>query len=370
MKHEIRGYEAVKTAAKDFETYSSDLQGDRDVRDYKQLPLEVDPPRHALFREPMQKLFTSELLAPKIPSFEALAKKLIEDINKKGSAEIGKDLALPFVIGCLTIIYNRKQDYYEWLSWGPDVWLAEAYSKGLVTPESQRAHRDRNFEAVTQRSGDTLQTYLTRVFDQAEKNLSEGLPAFDLWDEVCRIEVEGKILSRDEMLGIANVMLAGGRDTVIKLLTGLTWHLIKNPVDRNYLRDNPDEMNAAIAEMVRYLSPLAKMERVVNHADGTQEYVLLNFLSANYDEEVFENPEEVNFKRGRNPHLGFGFGRHTCLGLKMTDYEAKAFLKTLLENWPGWEFDGEPDIEWITDGEGDSSFQAIERFNSVRVRLI
>jgi cytochrome P450 len=368
MKQEIRGYEAVKAAAKDFETYSSDLQGDRDVRNYRQLPLEADPPRHALFRDPMQRLFTSELLAPKIPKFEELAKSLIAEINQKGHAELGKDLALPYVIGCLTIIYNRPQDYAEWLSWGPDVWLAEAYSKGLITPDSQRAHRERNFEQPTQRSGVTLQSYLTRVFDAADENLANGELAKDLWDDVCRLEVNDQRVNREEMLGIANVMLAGGRDTVIKLLTGLTWHLMKSAQDRQYLAENPDALNGAIAELIRYLSPLAKMERVVKHEDGTQEYVLLNFLSANYDTSIFENPEQIDIKRGRNPHLGFGFGRHTCLGLKITDYEAKAFLKTLLDNWPNWQFDGEPDIEWITDGEGADAIQAIERFNEVRVK--
>ena len=37
---------------------------------------------------------------------------------------MGKEIALPYVIGCLTIIYNRPQDYDEWLAWGPDVWTA------------------------------------------------------------------------------------------------------------------------------------------------------------------------------------------------------------------------------------------------------
>ena len=47
-RKEITGYHEVRAAARDYETYSSDLQGDRDVRNYRQLPLEVDPPRHQL----------------------------------------------------------------------------------------------------------------------------------------------------------------------------------------------------------------------------------------------------------------------------------------------------------------------------------
>jgi len=46
----ITGHKAVRAALRDTSTYSSDLQGDADVRDYRQLPLEVDPPRHHLYR--------------------------------------------------------------------------------------------------------------------------------------------------------------------------------------------------------------------------------------------------------------------------------------------------------------------------------
>lgn len=77
MRAEIRGYDAVRNAAKDFQTYSSNLLGDRDVRDYRQLPLEADPPRHTNFRSAVQPLFMSDAIAKHRPDFEAHAKTLI-----------------------------------------------------------------------------------------------------------------------------------------------------------------------------------------------------------------------------------------------------------------------------------------------------
>ena len=53
-RREVRGYEAVRAAARDFATYSSDLIGDRHARDYRQLPLEADPPRHTALRKALQ----------------------------------------------------------------------------------------------------------------------------------------------------------------------------------------------------------------------------------------------------------------------------------------------------------------------------
>lgn len=65
-------------------------------------------------------------------------------------------------------------------------------------------------------------------------------------------------------------------------------------------------------------------------------YVGMSFISANFDESVFENPFEMKLDRPRNPHLSFGFGPHTCLGNHVAEIEAKVFLETLLDanlNW-------------------------------------
>ena len=360
-RKEIRGYDAVRNAAKDFETYSSDLLGDRDVRTYRQLPLEADPPRHTSFRSAVQPLFLSAAIEPKVKDFEALAKKLFDELNENGGGDITTDIALPFVIGCLTIIYNRPQDYAEWLAWGPDVWTAESHSSGATE------HK---------RDGATLQAYLDRVFDAAAANVVTDPAKQDVWDVVSQLVVDGQPVSREEMQGIANVLLAGGRDTVIKLLTGLSWHLISNPADRMFLAENQDWFNRTIAEMVRFLSPLPKMERVLE-ADRTakdqdrdpNKYVLLSFVSANHDKSIWPDSDRVDIHRDRKPHLAFGFGRHSCMGMNITEHEAGAFLRVLLNNWPNWIFDGEPEIDWAIaeDANGDE-IKFIDRFKSLKVK--
>jgi cytochrome P450 len=360
-RKEIRGYDAVRNAAKDFETYSSDLLGDRDVRTYRQLPLEADPPRHTSFRSAVQPLFLSAAIEPKVGQFEALARKLISELTARGGGDIASEISLPFVIGCLTIIYDRPQDYEEWLSWGPDVWTAESHSQG---------------HAEHKRDGATLQDYLDRVFDAAQANPVTDPTKQDVWDVVSQLVVDEQPVSRDEMQGIANVLLAGGRDTVIKLLTGLTWHLVANEPDREFLKANQDWFNRTIAEMVRYLSPLPKMERVLeadrtaNDADrDPSKYVLLSFVSANHDKSIWPDADQINLQRDRKPHLAFGFGRHSCMGMNITEHEAGAFLRVLLNEWPNWVFDGEPEIEWSSAEAADGSeIKFIDRFKSLKVK--
>lgn len=373
MRREIRGYEAVREAARNWEEYSSDLLGDRDVRDYRQLPLEADPPRHTKFRMALNPVFSPSALRPLAPEFEALARELIGELKARGNFEAVEDLVLPYVMGCLTIIYKRPQDYAEWRSWGPDVWNAAAYQRGEDVHAAEIAHRNRDFSAESPRSGALLQAYLDRVFDEAEARVAAGEPERDIWDYVAGLVIDEVPVNRKEMQGIANVLLAGGRDTVIKLLSGFVWHLMKNTDDAQWLRDDEEHFRPAIQELARFLTPLPRMERVprefavgTDAERNTDEYVLLGFVSANHDPARFEHPEEIDFHRERNAHIAFGFGPHACLGQNITEIEAAAFLRALLPAIGDWSFAGEPDIYWESEQLADgSSIQYLDRFKRI-----
>lgn len=377
MREEIRGYNEVREAARDWETYSSDLLGDRDVRDYRQLPLEADPPRHTKFRMALNPVFSPGALRPLAPDFEDLAKKLIGELKTRKSFEVLEDLVIPYVIGCLSIIYKRPQDYEDWRSWGPDVWNAAAYRRGDDVHAAEEAHRNRDFDAESPRDGAVLQEYLDKVFDEAEQRVASGLDERDIWDFVAALVVDDERVNRKEMQGIANVLLAGGRDTVIKLLTGFVWHLVNTPIDADFIRESEENFRPAVQEMARYLSPLPRMERVPReYAVGddasrdTDKYVLLGFVSANHDRERFENPETINFHRERNAHIAFGFGPHSCLGQNITEIETIAFLKAVLPELATWNIVGEPEIVWVDEPLADgSTTKYLDKFKNVTIEL-
>ena len=254
------------------------------------------------------------------------------------------------------------------MSWGPDVWTAGSHQQELAHPGEKIEHK---------RDGRILHDYLDRVFDQALANPRPYADGGDVWDYLTELRVEGEALTRHEMQGIANVLLAGGRDTVIKLTTGLVWHLMANPSDREFLSENPQWFNRTVAEMVRYLTPLPKMERVLaedrvgsDTERDTDKYVLLSFVSANYDKSIWPDPERIDIHRERKPHLAFGFGRHSCMGMNITEHEAGAFLDVLLTEWPNWKFDGEPEIEWgEAQGAAGETIRFIDRFAALRVKV-
>jgi len=375
MRKEIRGYNEVREAARDWEAYSSDLLGDRDVRDYRQLPLEADPPRHTKFRMALNPVFSPGALRPLAPDFEAMAIRLLAELKQRETFEVIEDLVIPYVIGCLTIIYKRPQDFDEWRAWGPDVWNAAAYMRGEDVHAAEVAHRNRDFNALSPRSGEVLQTYLDQVFDEAEVRVKSGEPERDIWDFVAGLVIDEVAVDRKEMQGIANVLLAGGRDTVIKLLSGFVWHLIEKPSDADFIRASEEHFRPAIQEMARYLSPLPRMERVPREfAVGddanrdTDKYVLLGFVSANHDPERFENPETIDFQRERNAHIAFGFGPHSCLGQNITEIETIAFLKAVLPELASWKFAEQPNLVWVDEPLADgSTTHYLDKFKSIRI---
>ncbi len=309
----ITGNAAVRAAARDYERYSSDLQGDQDVRDYKQLPLEVDPPQHGAIRQLIAPWFLKDSLAQHSDAFGKLIGELIEETRANGRVEVIQDLALPMVVRCLGVVFDRPQDVDEWYSWGPDTWITD--EDGI-------------------RHGDHLDRYLKKTFDELDAH-----PTDDIFGVVNRAEIEGRPLTRLEKYGIANLVLAGGRDTVVKLVCGSLSYLAHNEKLRSQLRSDPAGIPDFILEMVRFLSPLPMMHRVDTEktTDASDpKYVWLSFVSANHDETVLECPAEIRLDRGVGAQLGFGYGRHSCIGLHLAQLQTKILLEQWLAAFESW----------------------------------
>ena len=75
----ITTHKELRDALRNTETYSSDLQGDADVRDYRQLPLEVDPPRHHLYRTALAPFFVKPSIEKFIPNFKMNSERLLQN---------------------------------------------------------------------------------------------------------------------------------------------------------------------------------------------------------------------------------------------------------------------------------------------------
>jgi cytochrome P450 len=137
------------------------------------------------------------------------------------------------------------------------------------------------------------------------------------------------------MMGFANLVFAGGRDTVIHSLSSVLAYLARHPEALDFLREDPGRIVHACEEFFRVFTPLTHIARIcpaetpvhgVTVPPGGR--ISLCWASANRDEAAFEAPDDVRLDRKPNPHLAFGFGPHLCLGAA----HARLLLRCLLQH--------------------------------------
>lgn len=151
-------------------------------------------------------------------------------------------------------------------------------------------------------------------------------------------EFQGRKLTKEEIKGVMILTFAGGRDTVINALNNSIAYFADNPASLIRLNQEPEIVHQTVEELIRYFSPLTHMGRVVtedtqvcNHALSSDSRISLCWASANRDPAVFENPNEIQLDRKINPHVGFGFSHHKCLGATHARQILRILYKTLAE---------------------------------------
>ncbi len=310
----ILGHEDVRRAAKDWKTFSSDapfrvpIPSEEDVRTMRQLPIETNPPEHTDYRAIVEPFFRRPKEPEMIAQVEALIESMLTDALGRESIEVVHGFALPLQSKALTMLLNVPAAEAEtWISWGIHVFrVTGGVKKGIA-----------------------LEDYLHAQFDRAEAN-----PGEDFFSALTQANYQGRKLTREEMMGFANLAFAGGRDTIIHSVACVLAHLGGHPESLDYLRSDPSRITHASEEFFRVFMPLTHIGRVCpvdTDVNGVKvkagERVSLCWASANQDERVFESPQEVRLDRKPNPHISFGFGTHLCLGAP----HARLILRTLLQ---------------------------------------
>jgi cytochrome P450 len=144
-----------------------------------------------------------------------------------------------------------------------------------------------------------------------------------------------KDMSPEETIGNLILLIVGGNDTTRNSMSGYAYGLSQYPDERAKLEQNPDLIPNAVQEIIRWQTPLAHMRRTV--AEDTDMFgpmmkagdkVVMWYLSANRDEEIFEDGEAIKVDRhNARRHLSFGYGIHRCVGARVAELQ----LVTLLE---------------------------------------
>jgi cytochrome P450 len=180
-------------------------------------------------------------------------------------------------------------------------------------------------------------------------------PTEDLTSAIANATIDGQPLSDMDTASYYVIVASAGHDTTSAGIAGGLLELVRNPAELQRLKADPSLMGTAVEEMIRCVTPVKEFMRTaqadtevrgVRIAKG--ESVLLSYVSANRDEEVFDDPMRFDVGRDPNKHLSFGYGVHFCLGAALARMEMQSFFSELVPRINTIELAGEPELSATT----------------------
>jgi cytochrome P450 len=174
-------------------------------------------------------------------------------------------------------------------------------------------------------------------------------PTEDLASAIANARIDGEPLSDSDTVSYYLIVATAGHDTTSATISGGLHGLVENPDQLRRLRNNLDLMPLATEEMIRWVTPVKEFMRTAAEDTTVRgvpiaagESVLLSYVSANRDEDVFTDPFRFDVGRDPNKHLAFGYGVHFCLGAALARMEVNSFFTELLPRVKSIELTGAP----------------------------
>lgn len=297
--------------------------------------VQMDDPDHSRYRRLTQAWFLGENLRRLDYKIGKLASKYVQRLAEfDGQCDFVKDVAVWYPLRVImTILGIPEEDEPLMLKLTQELF-------GSGDPDTQRSFELQDFVQVVH----DLENYFADLAKERRKK-----PQDDVASVIANAKVDGKPLPPLDLSGYYTIIATAGHDTTSSSISGGLLELIHNPAQMHKLRENPDKLMApAVEEAIRWVSPVRQFSRTATQdydLQGTNiqqgESVGLWYLSANRDEDIFQDPYVFRVDR-REKHLAFGFGAHVCLGQHLARMEIAALYRELLRRVEDFEIADEP----------------------------
>ena len=174
-------------------------------------------------------------------------------------------------------------------------------------------------------------------------------PGEDLATVIANGKVNGCPLGPIETGSYYVIVATAGHDTTSSTIAGGLRALIENPGELAKLKANPELLNSAVDEMIRWVTPVQHFMRTASEDFTLRgktikagESLQLLYISGNRDEEIWPDAFQFKVDRQNNRHVAFGYGAHLCLGQHLAKMETRAFFKELVARLDDIEITGVP----------------------------
>jgi cholest-4-en-3-one 26-monooxygenase len=164
-----------------------------------------------------------------------------------------------------------------------------------------------------------------------------GCPMDDLVSVWANAEIDGEGLDPLTVMHETGLFISGGAETTRTVISRGLRTFCDNPDQWELLHEHPEHIPTAVDELVRWVTPLNNFFRTAaadasigDHGVGEGDRLILLYPSGNRDEAVFDDPFRFDVTRKPNPHVGFGFGTHFCLGAPLARLVLTVLLSELV----------------------------------------
>lgn len=302
--------------------------------------LTMDPPEHGSLRRLTSHRFTPRGLGRMKHDIETITTELLDEMRGDGGEREGNLvdlLSAPLPLQVLAELLGVPRDMWRQMF----QWTNE--TAGAADP---------TYQLPGERASQTAERARTALFgyfaELAEQRRAE--PKDDIISVLANAKVDGEPLSEKTLLSYYFLLVVAGNETTRNAITGGFQALAENPSEWQKLRENPELIDSAVEEIVRWVSPVIQFCRTPvedfelrGQKIRAGDNMCLFYPSANRDEAVFDAPYEFRVDRTPNRHMGFGIGEHFCLGANLARLELRVVLRHLVERLEKFEVTGAPE---------------------------
>jgi len=319
--------------------------------------IQMDGDEHRSRRALVNEWFKPKAIRELTEKIEAQARLVIDEMEALGeSCDFAQDVAMSFPLRViLEILGLPQQDFPLMLRLTQELFGGEDPDFARIAGEEQSL-------AVIM---EVVELFTGLNADRRRQ------PANDLATVIANGQIDGKPLEDMDTYGYYLIVATAGHDTTSSAIAGGMQALMENPDQLALLQGNPQLIDKAADEIVRWVSPVKHFMRsatedyTLSTGDRIQrgDWLFLSYPSANRDDRVFADPFCFDVTRADvEHHLGFGFGRHFCLGAHLARLEIRAFFKELLGRLEHIEFAGDVETTAATLVSGPKRLPVTYRF--------